>query len=287
MSESTSWPAPAKLNLFLHVVGRRPNGYHELQTLFQLLDVGDSLRFRLRDDGRIERRSPLAGVPAEQDLCVRAASLLQQVSGTRLGVDIELCKRLPMGGGLGGGSSDAATVLVALNQLWNAGLDEERLAELGLALGADVPVFVRGRSAWAEGVGERLEPVKLPELWYVVLHPGCEVSTAAVFSAPELTRNTPRIRMSAFRAGQARNDCEPVVRAQHPEVGRALDWLAGFGQARLTGTGACVFAAFDDEAAARKVLAHVPLPWQGFVARGVNESPLRSRLQSQFTVEHG
>jgi 4-diphosphocytidyl-2-C-methyl-D-erythritol kinase len=277
---SERWPAPAKLNLFLHITGRRADGYHELQTVFQLLDYGDSLRFGVREDGRIRLAAATPGVPEEQDLCVRAARLLQQSTGSALGADIELDKRLPLGGGLGGGSSDAATVLVALNHLWGTGLSPRQLSELGLALGADVPVFVQGRSAWAEGVGERLTPLPLLPRWYLVLHPDCEVATAKVFAAPDLTRNTPSIKMAAFRAGRVGNDCEAVVRALYPPVGRALDWLGGFAPARLTGTGACVFAAFEHEAGARAVLAQLPSPWQGFVARGVDESPLRRHLQA-------
>lgn len=272
------WPAPAKLNLFLHITGRRSDGYHLLQTLFQLLDYGDRLRFTPRDDGRIVRAGELEGVPAAQDLCVRAAQRLQAEAAVTEGVTIELDKRLPLGGGLGGGSSDAATTLIALNALWGLDWPVPRLAELGLALGADVPVFVHGRSAWAEGVGELLEPVELPSQWYLVLHPGSHVSTASVFARPELTRHTPRIKMAAFRAGQARNDCEPVVRALYPEVDQALNWLSGYGAARLTGTGACIFAAFPGETAAREVLAQVPRHWQAFVARGVNTSPLRLEI---------
>lgn len=278
---AASWPAPAKLNLFLHVCGRREDGYHLLQTVFQLLDYGDSLRFEVREDGLIRRQSDLPGVVADDDLCVRAARLLQAATGTLLGADIRLEKRLPMGGGLGGGSSDAATTLVALNQLWRTGLDEDALATLGLRLGADVPVFVRGRSAWGEGVGEVLEPVELGPAWYVVISPGCQVSTARVFTAPELTRNTPRIKMAAFRAAQARNDCEPVVRALYPEVGKALDWLADHGPAQLTGTGDCVFARFADEAEARRVLDAVQTPWRAFVAQGVDVSPLRLAASPQ------
>lgn len=276
MNATQVWPAPAKLNLFLHIVGRRTDGYHELQTVFQLLDYGDVLRFQVREDGQVRRRYALAGVPAEADLTVRAARLLQEATGCSLGADISVEKRLPLGGGLGGGSSDAATTLVALNRLWGTDLDEDALAELGVQLGADVPVFVRGRTAWAEGIGEKLRPLNLQPAWYLIVHPGCEVSTAAVFRAPDLTRNTPSIKMAAFHAGRVRNDCEPVVRTLHPEVGRALDWLAKFANARLTGTGACVFAAFDSEAAARAVLAQLPPKWRGFVARGVNESPLRA-----------
>jgi 4-diphosphocytidyl-2-C-methyl-D-erythritol kinase len=278
---AASWPAPAKLNLFLHVCGRREDGYHLLQTVFQLLDHGDSLSFDIREDGRIQRLTPVPGVAADDDLCVRAARLLQAETGTCLGADIRLDKRLPMGGGLGGGSSDAATTLVALNALWRLGLDEDVLAQLGLRLGADVPVFVRGRSAWGEGVGELLEPVSLGPSWYLVISPGCQISTARVFTAPELTRNTPRIKMAAFRAGQARNDCEPVVRALYPEVGKALDWLANHGPAQLTGTGDCVFARFADEAEARRVLDAVPAPWRAFVAQGVDVSPLRLAASSR------
>lgn len=274
-----SWPAPAKLNLFLHVLGRRNDGYHRLQTVFQLLDYGDWIDFDLRDDGRIERTQPLAGVPAERDLTLRAAELLQRQTGTGAGADITVYKQLPMGGGLGGGSSDAATVLVALNHLWKTGLCPDELAALGLGLGADVPVFVHGRSAWAEGIGEQLEPVALPGAWYLVLNPGVTVSTAEVFSAPELTRNTPPIKISDFLAGRARNDCEPLVRGRHPAVAEALDWLSEYGTPRMTGTGACVFVAFDSHQAADAALAALPAAWTGFVARGCNESPLLARLR--------
>lgn len=276
MTHNSYWPAPAKLNLFLHVCGRRADGYHLLQTVFQLLDYGDRLRFELREDGRVRRPQALYGVSEQEDLSVRAANLLQRETACPFGVDIFIDKRLPMGGGLGGGSSDAATTLVALNELWGLGLSENRLAELGLSLGADVPVFVRGHSAWAEGVGEQLEPIALGARHYLVLHPGCHVGTAEVFGHPELTRNTPRIKMSAFRAGQARNDCEPVVRALYPEVGRALDWLGRFGVARLTGTGACVFVDFPEREAAEQALAQVPSEWRAFVASGVDVSPLKA-----------
>jgi 4-diphosphocytidyl-2-C-methyl-D-erythritol kinase len=281
------WPAPAKLNLFLHVCGRRPDGYHLLQTVFQLLDYGDVLRFRIRDDGSIGRATELPGVPEQDDLCVRAARLLQHESGCRLGADIELDKRLPLGGGLGGGSSDAATTLVALNALWRTGLDLDALSALGLRLGADVPVFVRGMSSWGEGVGEQLRPIELGAHWYLVVSPEVPVSTARVFGARELTRNTPRITMAAFRAGLATaalrstvgNDCEPVVRQLYPDVARALDWLGQFADARLTGTGGCVYAAFDTEQAARVVCRQVPPPWRAFVAQGVDVSPLRRAVE--------
>jgi 4-diphosphocytidyl-2-C-methyl-D-erythritol kinase len=275
------WPAPAKLNLFLHIRGRRADGYHTLQTVFQLLDFGDALRFEPRGDGVIRRVADVPGVTADNDLSVQAARLLQQVSGSRLGVDIRIDKTIPIGGGLGGGSSNAATTLVALNTLWGTGLENDRLAELGLRLGADVPVFVHGMSSWAEGIGEKLAPVKLGSPWYVVLSPGVEVSTARVFGEAELTRDTPAITMSAFRAGRTRNDCEPVVRRLYPEVAHALDWLAQFGESRLTGTGACVFAAFDSEQEARSVGARVPARWQAFVARGIDVSPLQRKLAGQ------
>lgn len=275
------WPAPAKLNLFLHVCGRRDDGYHNLQTVFQLLDFGDRLRFKLRSDGLIHRMSPLPGVPDGEDLCVQAASLLQQVTGCALGADIHLDKVIPVGGGLGGGSSNAATTLVALNALWRTGLDTMQLATLGLRLGADVPVFVHGASSWAEGIGEELTPITLGAHWYTVLSPGLEVSTERVFTDPELTRDNLAITISAFRGGQTRNDCEPVVRRLHPEVSQALDWLGQFGESRLTGTGACVFVAFDTEEEARMVSAQVPARWQAFVARGVDVSPLRRKVEHQ------
>jgi 4-diphosphocytidyl-2-C-methyl-D-erythritol kinase len=268
------WPAPAKLNLMLRIVGRREDGYHLLQTVFQFLDVADGLQFHLRSDGQVRRTSSLSGVPEEQDLVVRAARLLQREGGVALGVDIHLEKRLPMGGGLGGGSSDAATTLVALNQLWNVGFDEDRLAALGLGLGADVPVFIRGGAAWAEGVGEDLTPIDVPEPWYLVLVPPCHVSTADVFTDPELTRDSPRITIPDFLAGRSGNDCVAVVSRRYPEVAEAMAWLSQYAEPRLTGTGACVFAAFEDEASARHVLQQLPGHCQGLVARGLNRSPL-------------
>lgn len=268
------WPAPAKINLFLHVTGRRADGYHELQTVFQLLDFGDALWIEPTDDGALRREAPLPGVPESADLVLRAAQRLRAVSGCRMGARFRLEKRLPMGGGLGGGSSNAATVLVALNRLWGLDWDTGRLAELGLGLGADVPVFVHGRSAWAEGVGERLAPVELPERWYLVLTPDASVSTAEVFRSPKLTRQCTPITIADFLSGAGTNVCEPVVRESHPEVDRALRWLGERAPARMTGTGASVFAAFADEASARRVLGELPVAWRGFVARGVNRSPL-------------
>lgn len=251
----SAWPAPAKLNLFLHVLGRRADGYHLLQTVFQLLDIGDTVHLRARGDGRIERLNPLAGVPPEQDLCVRAARLLQAEAGCSLGVDIALDKRIPMGGGLGGGSSNAATVLLALNRMWNLHWPLARLAQLGLRLGADVPVFVHGENAWAEGVGERLTPVVLPPQHYVVICPGISVPTREIFADPELTRSTPPITIRDFLAGLGRNDLELVVRRRFSAVDVLLGWLNQFGAARMTGSGASVFLAVRDRAAAQAVLA--------------------------------
>ena len=280
----TQWPAPAKLNLFLHVTGRRPDGYHELQTLFQLIDLRDTVAITVLEDGRIERPAGPAGVDPDSDLTVRAARALQTATGTRSGTSLRISKRIPMGGGLGGGSSDAATVLVALNHLWGCGLSIDELARLGLPLGADVPVFIRGSSAWAEGVGERLEPVELPERWYVVVHPGVSVPTRDVFQSPELTRNSPIITIRAAlgpgAAEATRNDCEPVVRARFPEVADALSWLGNFAPARLTGTGSCIFAAFASATEAERVAARVPDRWRAFVARGLNVSPLHAQLSA-------
>ena len=270
------WPAPAKLNLFLHITGRRDDGYHELQTVFQFLDHADRLYFGQRKDGVIRRIGGPAGVAAADDLCVRAAGLLQAHAGITQGIDIYNEKVLPAGGGLGGGSSDAATTLWALNRLWDLGLDTGELAGLGLQLGADVPVFLHGRSSWAEGVGEILTPVSLPESWYLVLDPNVSVSTAAVFSDTELTRDTPRMTIRAFLSGDGQNDCEVVVRRRYPEVSMALDWLNAYSPARMTGTGSCVFAAFDAETDARDIAARVPSGWNSFVARGLNRSPLHA-----------
>ncbi len=276
----TTWPAPAKLNLFLHIVGRRPDGYHLLQTVFQFIDFCDTLTFVPRDDGVVTRSSGPADVPADLDLSVRAARLLQQQAGIDAGIDIRLSKHLPMGAGLGGGSSDAATTLVALNRLWRIDWETERLANLGLQLGADVPVFVRGRAAWGEGVGEVLTPLELPEPWYLVLIPPVNVSTAAIFSAVDLTRDTPPITISDFLSGRGRNDCESLVRRTYPEISRALSWLGEHAAARLTGTGSALFARFDTETAARTLLAQVPVAWQGIVAKGMNRSPLLETVAS-------
>jgi 4-diphosphocytidyl-2-C-methyl-D-erythritol kinase len=274
----TFWPAPAKLNLFLHITGRRADGYHELQTLFQLLDLGDTLAIRVLENGAIERPEGPAGVAADSDLAVRAARALQAATGSPLGARLRVLKRTPLGGGLGGGSSDAATALLALNELWGARLSQAELLELGRPLGADVPVFIEGFSAWGEGIGERLTPVELPPRWYAIVYPGRGVSTREVFQSPELTRNSPLITIRAFCESGGRNDCEAAVRALCPEVGEALDWLGRLAPARLTGTGSCVFASFTSAAEAERLAARVPDRWQALVARGLNVSPLRERL---------
>lgn len=269
-----SYPAPAKLNLFLHVVGRRPDGYHRLQTLFRFLDYGDEVRIKVREDGVIRLLNPLPGVPAERDLCFRAARLLRECTGCRLGADIGLLKRLPMGGGLGGGSSDAATVLMALNRLWRLDLPRPELQRLALRLGADVPVFVFGRSAFAEGVGEELRSVTLPPVSYVVLIPPVQVATAEIFANPGLTRNTPEMKIPPLPKGCGRNDLEPVAIAAYPEIGVHLEWLRQYGDARMTGSGACVFAAFPDQGQAEQVFAARPEWMQGFVAGGLDVHPM-------------
>jgi len=271
----SAYPAPAKLNLFLHVVGRRADGYHLLQTLFRFVGHGDSLRFSPRADSEITLARPLSGVPPESDLTVRAARLLQAETGCRKGVEIAIEKRLPMGGGLGGGSSDAATVLLALNYLWQTGVSRRRLQEIGLTLGADVPVFIFGRNAFAEGVGEALQPMELPAAWYLVLEPPVSVPTVAIFKAPELKRDTSCISASDWRPGFGRNDMEPVAVSQFPEVASHLAWLSRFGDARMSGSGACVFAEFSTEEEARRVLAQLPGEMRGWVAAGLDEHPLR------------
>lgn len=272
------WPAPAKLNLFLHITAQRTDGYHDLQTAFQLLDWCDEIGVEVTDDGRIERVGGPAEIAPDADLSVRAARCLQQASQTSQGARLQLRKRIPTGGGLGGGSSDAATVLVVLNRLWGTGLGLPALTTLGLSLGADVPVFVHGSSAWAEGRGERLTPFELPERWYVIIHPQVAVSTAEIFQAPELTRNSPLITIRAFSPATTRNDCEAVVRGRYPAVAAALDWLARSAPARMTGTGSCVFASFEHAADAERVAARVPEEWTSYVARGVQCSPLQAAL---------
>ncbi|GAA3901159.1 4-(cytidine 5'-diphospho)-2-C-methyl-D-erythritol kinase [Halomonas cibimaris] len=281
MTTSLVLPAPAKLNRLLHITGRRDDGYHELQTLFQFLDLSDTITLTPRRDGRLLLESPLDGVADEDNLALRAARQLKPRAGTDAGANIRLDKRLPLGGGLGGGSSNAATVLLGLNALWRLGLSLDTLATLGLELGADVPVFVKGRSAWAEGVGEALTPASPNTPWFVVIHPGVSVSTPAVFNDPQLTRQTAPISMArALQRGALtwRNDCEAVVRARYPSVARALDYLARYAPAGLTGTGACVFAAFDDPRDARQVAKTAGSYGSAWVAKGCNVSPLHDAL---------
>jgi 4-diphosphocytidyl-2-C-methyl-D-erythritol kinase len=275
------WPAPAKLNLFLHVVGRRADGYHEIQTVFQLVDLCDSLGFEPRADGVIRRFEGPAAVPETTDLCLRAAHRLREEGGVRQGANIYLRKRIPIEGGLGGGSTDAATTLVALNEIWGLHWSQAKLARIGASLGADVPLFIRGRSAWGEGIGERLTPIELPASCFAVVYPGVGVRTADVFQAIELTRKSPKTTIRGFLKAGGRNDCEPVVSGRFPEVARALSWLGERGDARLTGTGSCVFAGFADRGAAEAALLGLPTEWSGFVARGLDRSPLRERLAAE------
>lgn len=273
-------PSPAKLNLFLHITGRRDDGYHTLQTVFQLLDYGDELSFTPRTDSAITLTPALEGVALKDNLIYQAARKLQQASGCTKGADIGLTKRLPMGGGIGGGSSNAATALVGLNHLWQTGLNLDQLADLGRELGADIPVFVKGQTAWAEGIGDRLTPLTLPCPWYLVLVPNCAISTAAIFSNKDLTRDTPDIKVAAFLEEGGKNDCQPVVERHYPQVKDAVDWLSRFGPARLTGTGACVFSPFPSRERALEVFAKRPKQLDGFVAVGANESLLHRRLRA-------
>ena len=275
------WPAPAKLNLCLHIVGRRADGYHLLQSAMQFITLGDELRFFTRANGVIERVAGPDEVPPESDLVIRAARLLARHTRSDRGAAIAVDKHIPMQAGLGGGSSDAATVLVALNRLWQLGLDVDALAEIGLKLGADVPIFIRGRAAWVEGIGEQITHCDYPESLYLVIKPDAAVGTAEIFQAAELTRNSPLTTIRAFFAGGGRNDCTSTVRARYPQIAEALDWLQVYGDARLTGTGACIFAAMADRAAARAVAARLPARWRGYVARGVNQSPLLARLAAE------
>ncbi len=273
--EWSHWPAPAKLNLFLHITGRRDDGYHTLQTVFQLLDWGDRIRLRLRADDRIVRQDDVPGIAADDDLCIRSARLLQQRIGGIQGADIGLAKQIPVGGGLGGGSSNAASVLVALNELWSGGLNVDALSELGLELGADVPVFVRGHSAFAEGIGETLTAIELPERWYLVVNPGVQAPTAALFQSSELTRDTPATTILRFLAGEITcNAFQTLVRRQYPAVDHALSWLGTFGDSRLSGSGASVFLPLRDAEQGKELLAELPADLRAVVARGVNRSPL-------------
>ena len=267
-------PAPAKLNLFLHITGVRDDGYHNLQTIFQLLDYSDEVTLLRRDDGVIRRTEGLAEVEPSDDLIVKAAQALKNYTGTTYGADVGVIKRLPVGGGIGGGSSDAATTLLGLNALWECHLSTDELLDIAVTLGADVPVFVAGHSAWAEGIGEQLTPMDLPEIWFLVLHPGVFVSTAKLFSSEVLTRNKSILKMRDFTDTDIENIFEVIVREQHPEVDLSLSWLNQFSTARMTGTGSCIFAGFDSFEEAEKVLKDVPSKWKGFVAKAVNTSPV-------------
>ncbi|MDX1573269.1 MAG: 4-(cytidine 5'-diphospho)-2-C-methyl-D-erythritol kinase [Methylophaga sp.] len=275
-----SWPAPAKLNLFLHITGCREDGYHLLQTAFQFVDYGDILTIKVTDSPQITLAPALPGVAENDNLIIRAAKLLQKTTNIQQGAHIHLEKKLPMGGGLGGGSSDAATTLVALNQQWRCQLSEDELAALALQLGADVPVFVRGHAAWAEGIGEQLTPISPPEPWYLVVIPDCQVSTAEIFSATELTRDCEPIKISGFLSGEGSNVCEAVVKRRYPAVAEALDWLARYADPKMTGTGACIFASFETAAKAQQVWQQLPATWQGFIAKGCNQSPLLSAIDN-------
>ncbi len=272
------WPAPAKINLMLRITGQREDGYHLLQTVFQLTDLCDWLTFHQVNDSSVTLQTPIPGVPEQTDLTVRAANLLKQETGCQQGVCIEVEKKLPMGGGLGGGSSDAATTLVVLNRLWKLGLTEQRLMQLGLQLGADVPVFVFGRAAWAEGVGEKLERIDVPEKWTVIIKPDCHVDTKEIFSVKDLTRNSKSIRIADFLTGQHQNDCLDVVRKIYKPVEKALIDLSRFSEARLTGTGACVFAQFDSEELARQAYESLNSQWQVYLTKGLNRSLLLDML---------
>ncbi|MBD1575007.1 MULTISPECIES: 4-(cytidine 5'-diphospho)-2-C-methyl-D-erythritol kinase [Vibrio] len=303
-AKSIAWPSPAKLNLFLYITGRRDNGYHELQTLFQFIDFGDTLFFDVNNTGEITITPAIEGVSLEQNLIWKAANALKvyaQQNGScgsqsnieqhKLGVDIQLDKILPMGGGLGGGSSNAATTLVALNTLWNLNIDIDTLAEIGLALGADVPVFVRGQAAFAEGVGEKLEPAHPAEKWYLVLKPDVNIATADIFTHPDLTRNTPKQALSTLLQQGYENDCEKIVTLLYPEVAKQLSWLLQYAPSRLTGTGSCLFAEFDTQQQAEQVLEYLASTEFsnsvfGFIAKGMNTSSLYKTLADYKQANH-
>ena len=273
-----AWPSPAKVNLFLHITGRRDDGYHEIQTAFQFLDYSDSLEFQVQQNSAIELLTPLKGVKNESNLIIRAAKCLQSHTDSKQGAKISIEKRLPIGGGLGGGSSNAATTLIALNHLWQTKLTTTKLAQLGLTLGADVPVFIHGYAAWAEGIGEKLTPISPAEPWYVVIVPDCQVSTAEVFSSQELTRDCEPITISRFLSGEGKNVCEGVVLKNYSAISEAVNWLNRYGKSRMSGTGACVFADFDSQIQAQQVLDDLPSHWQGFIAKGCNQSPLTTLM---------
>jgi 4-diphosphocytidyl-2-C-methyl-D-erythritol kinase len=282
---SLGWPAPAKLNLFLHITGQRQDGYHLLQTVFQFIQLIDVIDFTILESGLVRRSSISLKIDERDDLVIKAAQKIKKRSGSKLGVDISVKKNIPIGGGLGGGSSDAATTLVALNELWQTGLSIDELSEIGLSLGADIPFFINGNAAWAEGVGDKLTPINLDECFYLVIYPNCGISTKAVFEASDLTRNTPRITIRDFRDGNGKNDCESYVRNHYHDVTEALDWLGEYASSKLTGTGACLFAQFSDENEANEVKYKLPTKWQGYVVKGINKSPLLGRLIHEKTRE--
>ncbi len=268
------WLSPAKINLFLHITGQRSDGYHELQTAFQFIDYCDLISVEVTQSPEVKLLNPIKGVDNADNLIIRAAKLLQHDANVSAGALISLDKRLPMGGGLGGGSSNAATTLVALNELWGCGYSKQSLADLGLSLGADVPVFINGHAAWAEGVGEILTPISPEEPWYLIVVPDCHVSTAEIFSDPELTRDCKSMTMSGFLSGEGRNVCEEVVKRAYPSVADVIEWLGIYAKPTMTGTGACVFASFNSKDEAEKVMGNLPSIWQAFVAKGCNVSPL-------------
>lgn len=276
---SNNWPSPAKINIFLHITGRRPDGFHLLQTVFQFIDLTDNIDFEIKPAKELVLKANYSSINAEDDLIIRAARVLQQETGCSLGAEITINKNIPMGGGLGGGSSNAATTLVALNELWQLGLTNDQLVNIGVDLGADVPIFIYGHAAWAEGIGDQLTSVNPIECYYLIIDPKCHVATAEIFNCADLTRNTPPITIRDSFTGAEHNDCEPVVRKLYPEIAKAIDWLGQYADSRMTGTGACVFAAFDDRAEAEAILQRLPGEWDGFVSRGQNRSPLVERLQ--------
>jgi len=285
MFKINHWPAPAKLNLFLHITGRLDNGYHSLQTNFQFLDYGDSIAFNTNNSSLITVTPHVDGIEPEQNLIYRAALLLKPFANNDAGVEISLVKILPMGAGLGGGSSDAATTLVALNHLWQTNLSNDKLAELGLSLGADVPIFIRGFAAFAQGIGEDLTPITPPEPWYLVIWPGVSVSTRDIFNLPQLPRNTPKITLAQLTTSTLKNDCQEVTKNQHPEVAMALEWLIQYAPAKMTGTGSCVFGEFPSHADATVALEKLPKSMQGFIAKGVNISPLAKTLAATKLID--
>ncbi len=278
-TDLTTWPSPAKLNLFLHITGQRENGYHDLQSVFQLLDYGDSLTFDVNNSGKIRIESNINAIPLQENIIYKAATLLQTYAKCSLGCDITLNKVLPMGGGVGGGSSNAATTLVALNHLWRLGLSTQALQSLGLQLGADVPIFVFGQNAFAEGVGEKLSGISLPEKYFLVVNPSVHISTQKIFQHPDLPRNTASISRESYAFSDTHNDCQNLVCDMYPDIAKTLGWLLEYAPSRMTGTGSCLFSIYDTYEAALETLNKLPTQCSGFVAKGVNKSPLLEKLQ--------